>query len=433
MNNLLYKLSLVLGLFVQHIHAQDLLFIQEGVLNVAGETSLHVEGGILIEGDGRLRNEGRVYLGSSGSGYRPQEADWTQNDLGTLLGNSGIIEFAGEDITHRIQGDTEIIFPVLYITNNALMQTSIKVKELLIRDAVLDLNSQRLMVDNPLSTSLLQLGQTGGIVSETHPDRNKDYGQVSWNLAGANADSLYTIPLSTQNAIPIPVSFRLGSRGTDTLNVATYPTNPDNTPYPSQVGFLQDVAHMRGPNGEDISSDFLDRFWLVNGEENEITYLSLAFDPENEVSGNVSGHEARLRVQEWTSAKWTFFDWGDQITSNTIAWSDSRIFPNIYSASISANVLPVSNSHGLQAYIQQLDLYPNPSKGKVQVSVTYQHPQSVQLRLLDQQGKILLKQKRPPHAIRDRFEMDLTSYPAGIYWLQLSSDDNVMVRRLIKY
>jgi len=432
MKNIIRQLYLMLGLFTQAIYAQDLLFIQEGELSLLGETNLYVEGGIVIEGDGTLRSEGSVYVGTNGSGYQPTVANWTQNDLGALLGNSGIIEFTGRGITHLIQGDAEIMFPALHIKSQALMQIPVKVNQLLIEDAMLDLNSQSLFIDNPSSRSLLHRGQNGGIVSETHPDRDGAYGQVSWNLAGADPDSLYTIPLSTENGVFLPISFRLGSRGTDTIHVATYPTNPENKPYPSQVDFLRDVEHMRGPNGEDISSDFLDRFWLVNGEENELTYLSLAYDPENDISGNVIGNEARLRVQEWTSAKWTFFDWGDEINDNSIAWRESNILPNIYSASLASEIAVSSIPNLTQANINRIEVFPNPGNGLFNLSTEYENPQSVKVTVFDLQGKLLFRSDRPPHAIKDQYSIDLTSYPNGMYFMYVQLHGHRLSYRLIK-
>ncbi len=426
-------ITLIFGyLCTTRIHAQDVLFIQEGELTIAGETAMYIEGGIVLENAGMINHEGQIHLGTSGSGYQPLDANWTQNDASQIYGNDGKVLFTGKGFEHRIGGNGIIKIGQLHILNSTILDHSLQVNQLTIGSTNLFLNGQELIINSPASQALTHNERIGGIVSETHIQRDGGYGRVRWDLQGAVADSLFSIPFSTVNEVPIPIKFRLAEIGTDTLNIATYSTNPDNTPYPVGVGFMRDVAHMRGPNGEDISSTFLDRFWLVNGEENVINYLSVSYDPEREVTEQVMGKEHLLRVQPWLSAKWIFFDLGDEINDNTIAWRESNILPNIYSASLASEIAVSSIPNLTQDNRNRIEVFPNPGNGLFNISAEYENPQSVKVTVFDLKGKSLFRSDRPPHSLKDQYSIDLRSYPNGMYFMYVQLHGHRLSYRLIK-
>ncbi|MFT2010225.1 T9SS type A sorting domain-containing protein [Pontibacter sp. 13R65] len=74
--------------------------------------------------------------------------------------------------------------------------------------------------------------------------------------------------------------------------------------------------------------------------------------------------------------------------------------------------------------------YPNPTAGKITLSLT-QSATPTLLQITDMTGRVVFKKQLP--AASKQQELDLASYPAGLYMLQLQAGEVVATRKLIKF
>ena len=154
-------------------------------------------------------------------------------------------------------------------------------------DAVLDLNSHTLVVNNSNPSAITRT--TGYILSEDTDNSSK----VHWKLV---TQGMHTIPFG--NASGEDVSFSVvplsggggGPASISDLIVSTYQTLADNTPYPFTPEL---VTHVNGVAGLDNSMNTVDRFWHVQKTGNADYTFSWA-PSENAASGNIN-----MRAQRW--------------------------------------------------------------------------------------------------------------------------------------
>ena len=70
-------------------------------------------------------------------------------------------------------------------------------------------------------------------------------------------------------------------------------------------------------------------------------------------------------------------------------------------------------------------LFPNPARGFLQVAVNTSRPLPV--RILDSRGSLISS-----HILDAPGQMDLSMLPAGLYFIQIEIDDQLVVKRLVK-
>jgi type IX secretion system substrate protein len=75
-------------------------------------------------------------------------------------------------------------------------------------------------------------------------------------------------------------------------------------------------------------------------------------------------------------------------------------------------------------------IYPNPTDGRFILELAGEQEADLSLEIFDQTGKLFLQHVFPSHsAIREEF--DLSSKPAGIYFLRIYHDSDHAIGKLI--
>ncbi len=208
--------------------------------------------------------------GDSGSagGY------WVNN--GNFSGGWSEVLFQGSANDQFITGSNVTNFTELTINQNSsevIMEKDVNVDSILtMSTGELTLNRNLLTINRTTPSSVVRT--SGWVKSEDTPPGN--YSTMAWNI-GATPGT-YTFPFGTNSTTYIP--FKITPTGdAGIVNVATYKTPADNTPYPVSNGpFGITVVHMQSQaTGANVSiTDVIDRFWQVN-KSGATTTASLVF------------------------------------------------------------------------------------------------------------------------------------------------------------
>lgn len=238
-----------------------------------------------------------------------------QHNAGTVIANSGIIDFTGNWINNSgnnifgvstgtviMNGNNQVIQgPDQTMFNNLSLLNGIKTLEqhatvggnnaapagvLSCNNAVLDLNSRVLTVNNANGAAITT--GTGYILSEDANNSSK----VTWKIA--NITGIHTIPFGNSSGVQVPYSFNLTSGVAGDVTVSTYATIANNTPYPVTPTL---VTHVRNAANIDNSANTADRFWQVDKTGNGTATYTFTYAPlENAANGNLN-----LRAQRWNT------------------------------------------------------------------------------------------------------------------------------------
>jgi PKD repeat protein len=100
--------------------------------------------------------------------------------------------------------------------------------------------------------------------------------------------------------------------------------------------------------------------------------------------------------------------------------SDTIVVP-ITIAGISVSELPLDRS---------LNVYPNPTSGVVRIDFELEVPQQVEIQVVNTIGQVVLKRTLNSSLGVQMEHLDLSSCAAGIYHLQVNTDEGVVTRRV---
>ncbi len=301
----------------------------QGLFNNGANIVIESGAYMYIDGDvnGNFRNE---TSGSDGeienSGIIRLDGDWINNaNNGVFITNDGTVEFIGG--AQSIGGTDSTYFNNLTLGGTGTKTLNINTWSgggfaspsgvLSISDRVLDLNSNKLTITNPLTGAITY--STGYIKSET----SNENGKVQWNIRTSTGNHVF--PFGNASAVSIPFSFNVTAAGTEsgTGNVilSTYNTIADNTPYPSGV------TNVNGfDDGLDNSENVVDRFW-------RISVLGYSTNPTADITFKYDDAELDiiaeddLQAQRWDGSIWTYPPVGSVNTgANTVTVSGVQTF-----------------------------------------------------------------------------------------------------------
>jgi len=119
-------------------------------------------------------------------------------------------------------------------------------------------------------------------------------------------------------------------------------------------------------------------------------------------------------VQSQTNYQFTYDNSGNRLTRTLIVLKSATI-PN---DSITAKELktPLDDQIGLQ----KARIYPNPTKGLLRIDLPALSEQEAMIRLYDSNGKLIIQQT----AVEENNEINLSSYPSGIYIMSIQIGRN---------
>jgi hypothetical protein len=316
--NLLSSCALLFFLFAQKGYAQENA-INIGDMYISNGTIVSDESSFTTSATGTTENNGDFYL----------KGDWV-ND-GVYITGIGKVTFWGT-AAQGISGTSGTVFYDAIVnkpSNSVTVYTDAEVNDVLtLTSGPVILNSHKITINNSATSAI---GYTNGYLRSEQADNS---GILKWNLA--TTTGAHVIPFGTAGGTIIPLTLDPTAGTLGYISTATYPTIPNNTPYPVTP---TPVANMNNPSGVDNSANVVDRFWQIDIEDGYSGTETITFtyangeEPANGETGLVSqryfgGWEPPAPSQSANAV------------TNIVTTPGSTVF-GPFTLSISTNPLPV--------------------------------------------------------------------------------------------
>jgi len=257
-----FILSLIIVIFFHISVFTQTVFYNNG-------TPVFVDNNATLFIDGDYQNEYNASSSTNGlidlDGRMIVNYNWINNALNNVFINvepipDGIVDLSGSAATQLIQG-----FPTHFenlrinnITDKRLEVSDCEVNGILTVDAVLDLNTNKIIIDNPNPNAITYVSKY--ILSETVTALG--YGEVQWNIQ--DATDTYEVPFGSGTSLNNDLNLTLitksqGQPNSGNITFATYPTDIYNSPLPTGASPLTNPIEK-----------VVDRFWIIDAN-----YLTL--------------------------------------------------------------------------------------------------------------------------------------------------------------
>jgi hypothetical protein len=317
---LLLASSFLTFFFIQKGYTQDNA-INTGTMYITTGTIVSDEGSFTTSATGSTENNGDFYL----------KGDWI-ND-GNYPIATGKVTFWGST-AQNISGLSTTIFydaTVNKPSNNVTVNTDAEVNNVLtLTKGPVILNSHKITINNSATTGI---GYTNGYLQSEQTDNSSI---LKWNLASTSG--AHIIPFGTVGGTIIPLTLDRTAGTLGYISTSTYPSAPDNTPYPVTPVLVTDVNNA---TGADNSANIVDRFWEIdieNGYSGTETITFTYADGEVPANGE-AGLVSQRYFAGWQSP--TPLQSGNT-AANTVTAPGVTVFgPYILSKSSSINPLPI--------------------------------------------------------------------------------------------
>jgi len=299
------------------------LYAQSEFYNNGSSVSVQSGGLIYVQGEVVNNNAGANTGFITNNGLIQLSGNWTNTSASAALApTTGTVELYGAN--QLIQGTQPTRFNYLNLTGTGVKTLGVNTYAggntavLSLNDRPLDLNSNTLIMTNPLPSGITRT--SGYIISETAPVPG--YGIVQWDLGNA-AGGNYTYPFGTFNGDYIPLNITITTPGVQTttgsINASTYPTVPvpalNNRPMPTGVADLDNNCQT------EHSRNMVDRYWVIDAgnyinspvADKKFTYLDSEWDASGGSSNLIS--EPELQSLYYASG-WTHLAGTENSTAN---------------------------------------------------------------------------------------------------------------------
>jgi hypothetical protein len=120
--------------------------------------------------------------------------------------------------------------------------------------------------------------------------------------------------------------------------------------------------------------------------------------------------------------KWRVYSVCDSLQSNVSAWSSMQIFNTLSSIRIASGDTELSNN---------LNIYPNPTKGMFNISFITEEVVDLKLMIVDAYGKTILIENNDIFIGEFTKQVDLSEYPKGIYMVQIRTNNSFITKRIV--
>lgn len=252
----------------------------DAVFDISGTSNLNLTGGNIILQDGNGGEEVEIESGAGTKTISASHNFQLGNDL-TLSSSTFEMEIGSTKLGKLTVYNADALV--------AKLNTNITVSALVL-NSVIDLNSYRLIIDNP---SVNAITGNSYIKSETANGNSK----LQWNIG--NSTGNYVFPFGNDMGTAIPFTFNITTAGSQTtagnITVATYPTADNNTP------LVNGVSHMNMENGGNGPMATLDRWWIIDANNyatKPISNMTFKY-ADVDLIGNTLLSENGLKAQRW--------------------------------------------------------------------------------------------------------------------------------------
>lgn len=268
------------------------------------------------------------------------------------------------------------------------------------------------------------------------------------------AQKLFSIPQIGENTIAINWKVARGENlqlGVDL--VSNYYVNTNGAAYPYEV---QDVLSIKGSNlSQNQYPFFYD--WQIEygspcgrvpatasvGSGTIETNFSASTDSLDLslTNGEVTFTDATQNAVSW------FWDFGDGNTSTQQNPTHIYTQPGVYDVhlqtenntgcsdamtqTITVLNFPVSTNE-VDIFNQNIKIYPNPTNDILNIELNLDKKATVQFQLFDAVGQLILNQKTANYN-NQTTTLNLNDLPSGVYFLQIRIDENVVIKKVIRY
>jgi hypothetical protein len=275
------------------------------LIRVLGGETLYISGGLENSAAGTIKNKGTIEV----------TGDWINDNALGLNSDSGLVILSGTD-DQTIGGAAKTTFHHLELSGALkTLENDISADSIALTDAVLDLNSNTLEVlgeeSNDLSTT------TGIIVSEKVDNSSV----VKWTLNSNTEEHVFPFGRADGEYIPVKITNSSGNIGV--VSVATYPTAPDNTPYPTTPQLVNNVDNSYGQNNSDNA---VDRFWQIDKSGPSADASIIFTYAQDEIPSN---GEETMEAQQYDNSDQWILSFAGQISdllTNEVAVSNVTNF-----------------------------------------------------------------------------------------------------------
>jgi len=254
-------------------------------ITVSAAAQVTVNGGVMNQASATIANNGTIYV----------SGDWTNDagnncfgtSTGTVILNGGNQAVGGTSVTAfnnlTLQGTGIKTLMQDQLTGGMIATPS---GVLQVGNVVLDLNGFTMNITNKATAAIS--ASAGYILSE----RVDNSSMLRWTIG--SVPGVHTIPFGNAAGVAVPFSFNLISGDAGIVTVSTYPTAPNNTPYPVTPVAVTNMLHVSGSNN---AANVVDRFWQVETTGSPVASLTFTYAAaENAVNGNTAVRAQRYNA-----------------------------------------------------------------------------------------------------------------------------------------
>ena len=253
------------------------------------------------------------------------------------------------------------------------------------------------------------------VAGDANPGCNTHYWEVAVtgsfdpNDILVNRDTLYNYEISNPPYLEYIIRFQ--NTGNDTAFTVKILNPLDITKV--QLNTLEFVA----------SSHPVDMRFVYHERNMEFLFSNILL-PDSNVNEPMSHGFVRYRIKPKTTLAV-----GDTIRNNAHIYFDFNE-PIATNTAITKVVLPT----GMAAAVAVADwnVFPNPSSGDVKVSFTLRKDAAVEMEMFNAVGQMIHSQKASYQAGNYQMKIAMAELPKGVYFMKLSVDGIVMVKRVVR-
>ena len=143
-------------------------------------------------------------------------------------------------------------------------------------------------------------------------------------------------------------------------------------------------------------------------------------------------------VQDYILKNWTWINLTSLGTTDSLAFflhsSDNGSFGMNTPAFFCTDDLKLSTVTGIENYFleESLSVFPNPAVNGAEIIFNTAEPVYVNMKITDVTGREVAGQNINSFAGQNKFRVDVSQYPSGVYYVILNANGNVITKKLIK-